>query len=62
MFCLCLWLQGSEYHIQPTYRIVRLGFSKLLGCLFVCVEVLRPSQPNGIMLSAVSIPNHTGQA
>ena len=30
----------------------------------VCVEVLRPSQPNGVMLSAVSLPNHmfTGQA
>ena len=34
-------------------------------CLFVCVEVLRPSQPNGVMSSAVNIPNHTftaGQA
>ena len=33
-------------------------------CLFVCVEVLWPSQPNGIMSSAVSLPNHTftGQA
>ena len=32
--------------------------------LFVCVEVLRPSQPIGVMLSAVSLPNHTstGQA
>ena len=31
--------------------------------LFVCVEVLRPSQPNGVMSSAVSLPNHmfTGQ-
>ena len=31
---------------------------------FVCVEVLRPSQPNGVMLSAVSLSNHgfTGQA
>ena len=31
---------------------------------FVCVEVLRPSQPNGIMSSVVSLPNHTftGQA
>ena len=31
---------------------------------FVCVEVLRPSQPNGVMASAVSLPNHTftGQA
>ena len=28
------------------------------------VEVLRPSQPNGVMLSAVSLPNYmfTGQA
>ena len=32
--------------------------------VFVCVEVLQPSQPNGVMLSAVSLPNHTftGQA
>ena len=30
----------------------------------ICVEVLQPSQPNGVMLSAVSLPNHmfTGQA
>ena len=28
-------------------------------CLFVCVEVLQPSQPDGIMSSAVSLPNHT---
>ena len=34
------------------------------ACLFVCVEVLRPSQPNGVVSSAVSLPNHTftGQA
>ena len=44
-------------------------FSKLGMCidivdLFVCVEVLQPSQPNGVMSSAVSLPNHTlsGQA
>ena len=32
--------------------------------IFVCVEVLRPNQPNGVMSSAVSLPNHTftGQA
>ena len=31
---------------------------------FVCVEVLRPSQPNGVMSSVASLPNHTftGQA
>ena len=33
-------------------------------CLFVCVEVLRPSQPNGVMSSTVNLPSHTftGQA
>ena len=32
--------------------------------LFACVEVLRPSQPYGVISSAVSLPNHmfTGQA
>ena len=32
--------------------------------MFVCVEVLRPSQPNGVMSSVVSLPNYTftGQA
>ena len=32
--------------------------------LFVCVEVLQPSQPNAVMSSAVSLPNQTftGQA
>ena len=38
--------------------------SFLTNYQFVCVEVLRPSQPNGVMSSAVSLPNHTftGQA
>ena len=32
--------------------------------VFVCVAVLQPSQPNGVMSSAVSLPSHkfTGQA
>ena len=32
--------------------------------LFVCVEILQPSQPNGVMSSVVSLPNNTfsGQA
>ena len=29
------------------------------GCEFVCVEVLRPSQPTGVMSSVVSLPYHT---
>ena len=34
------------------------------GLLFVCVEALRPGQLNGVMSSAVSLPNHafTGQS
>ena len=36
----------------------------LFPYLFVCFEVLWPSQPNGVMWSTVSLPNHTftGQA
>ena len=39
-------------------------FSMKMYVDFVCVEVLRPSQPNGVMSSAVSLPSHTftGQA
>ena len=34
------------------------------GFAFVYVEILRPSQPIGVMSSAVSLPNHVlpGQA
>ena len=37
---------------------------KRIKVLFVCVEVLLPSQPNEVMSSVVSLPNHTftGQA
>ena len=43
---------------------INVYYTPGLSCLFVCVEVLRPSQPNGVMSSAVSLPNHTftGQA
>ena len=35
------------------------SYHKYLDSFFVCVEVLRPSRPNGVMSSAVSLPNHT---
>ena len=46
--------------IQNYLLLVPLGFH----VLFVCVEVLRPGQPNGVMSSEVSLSNHTftGQA
>ena len=46
---VCSW---DEYHTV-------CSVSYLNRMSFVCVEVLRPSQPNGVMSSAVSLPNHT---
>ena len=45
-------------------KLIKFVLSIPVLKLFVCVEVLRPSQPNGVMSSAVSLPNHTftGQA
>ena len=50
--------RSSPYSFPPV--ILKLSILVLL----FCVEVLRPSQPNGVMSSAVSLPNHTftGQA
>ena len=60
----------SEFSEQRTYkkkymkRDPTLQVDQFYVCLFVCVEVLQPSQPNGVMSSTVSLPNHmfTGQA
>ena len=45
---------------------LKLSAAVLHGALRikVCVEVLRPSQPNGVISRVVSLPNHTftGQA
>ena len=40
------------------------NYQWIFANLFVCVEVLQPSQPNGVMWSTVSLPSHTftGQA
>ena len=50
---LIFFPENRKRHLMQTVRIT-----------FVCVEVLRSSQPNGVMSSAVSLPNHTltGQA
>ena len=58
----------KHFKIQLRFQSPQLGCSILYGFFhwtdcknknFVCVEVLRPSQPNGVMSSAVSLPNHT---
>ena len=52
----------DPYQTAPVIQMLEMEI--LANCLFVCVEVLRPSQPNRVMSSAVSLPNHTftGQA
>ena len=49
--------RNAFLELQPFIYLSMLPMS-------ICVEVLRLSQPNGVMSSAVSLPNHTftGQA
>ena len=56
--------ETEEIKTFPLYPYLLQGQQALPNCKFVCVEVLRPSQPNGVMSSTVSLPNHTftGQA
>ena len=46
------------------FRVNKIRHFMSFHVNFVCVAVLRPSQPNGVMSSAISLPNHmfTGQA
>ena len=59
-----LGLHYLLWPLGPNTCMYYMLISWSLTCLFVCVEVLRPSQPSGVMSSAVSLPNHTftGQA
>ena len=54
-------------HKSPESLSKRASWSDFtygISLIFVCVEVLRPSQPNGVKSSVVSLSNHrfTGQA
>ena len=51
---------GRNYFMINLHK----NYVAMLRFDFVCVEVLQPIQPNGVMSSAVSLPNHTftGQA
>ena len=53
------YLKAAITEMQACKNSIKVSIN-----LFICVEVLRPSQPNGVMSSAVSLPNHTfiGQA
>ena len=58
------WDLGWEHMYSGYIFKFKLETVFLQMSLFVCVEVLQSSQPNGVMLSTVSLPNHTytGQA
>ena len=55
-------LNADNSHEIPSLIIFENNIKKKK--VFVCVEVLRPSQPNRVMSSMVSLPSHTftGQA
>ena len=55
---------NAQVDLNPGWAHMSEGSFSVVVADFVCVEVLRPSQPNGVMSSAVSLPNHTftGQA
>ena len=57
-------LQSMPVSVIKASQTLHDTLPTLQGNKIVCVEVLRPSQPNGVMSSAVSLPNHTftGQA
>ena len=66
--CLDLFYQRKEskntaFSYPKLSKLRFLNFATYF-VLFVSVEVLRPSQPSGVMSCAVSLPNHTftGQA
>ena len=55
------FLRKKNENISKCHLLISLFNTKFL---FVCVEVLRPSQPSWVMWCMVSLPNHTftGQA
>ena len=62
------WLElpmsETYFHGPKDVRATEVRLYLFAMSLFVCVEILRPSQSSGVMSSAVSLPNHmfTGQA
>ena len=62
--CSCDEIRKADSGYHP-YLELCISVVEGMGCDFVCLgEVLQPSQPNGVMSSAVSLPDHTftGQA
>ena len=54
--CACVRACVCVYLTLHVYVITLCNILSKFVC--VCVEVLRPSQPNGVMSNAVSLPSH----
>ena len=53
---------SSICHLLNWLRVVKINIHVLIHLSkgkFVCVEVLRPSQPNGVMSGTLNLLNHT---
>ena len=64
-FCfLSFFINDAILKLRTVSFLPRNPKSMSVNMVIVCVEVLRPSQPSGVISSAVSLPNHTftGQA
>ena len=59
LFKVSIFLKNRHFFTQERFNKSCQKTKQLAGKGFVCVEVLWPSQPNGVMSSAVSLPNHT---
>ena len=57
-------MEKNQYNRVASLDILSIPLSGIDTRGFVCVEVLRPSKPNGVISSAVSLPKYTftGQA
>ena len=59
------FIHKGDFAYTETWKMhIWAQLFKTNDAVCVCVEALRPSQPDGVMSSAVSLPNHTftGQA
>ena len=55
----CLMIDSSVAALWPGPALLACCGQEIGYALLVCFEVLRPSQPNGVMSSAVSLLYHT---
>ena len=57
IFTSLVWLSWGSNPQPPDHKVDTLPIEPL--CWSFCVEVLLPSQPNGVKSSMVSLPNYT---